>query len=350
MQKESLFLLLSLVALSAAEKGPLFGFARDNAKSGGRNKQTTGIASAVEDSSVPVPYRSFDNDNTQSNSRDEIVSSAIDMVSNVSGALIYLYLAKHMVKALSETVRNLMSMNSTSTEVSPSDEHAAVFQRQNVTLNSFEREVFASSVTDPLSIETDFQSLGGMREIKSSLLDCVDTILYEEDHERDTKTASSLMQPTQGILLYGPPGCGKTALARSLSKRTSLPMIQISPSSLLRKWVGETSQLSKACFSLARKLEPCILFVDEMDGLFRYVGGGVHAFCRFISYLGQSGDINKSSKTYLTRIVCSSVFESHRLISNPTQRTHKLPIKHQTPILYSITDLGISMIMPSTGK
>lgn len=64
-------------------------------------------------------------------------------------------------------------------------------------------------------------------------------------------------------------GCGKTALAKSFGKRTNVPMLSISPSSLLRKYVGETSQLLKAVFSLARKLAPCVIFVDEMDSLLR---------------------------------------------------------------------------------
>jgi len=180
------------------------------------------------------------------------------MASHITGALIYLYLARGLVKALGETVRNIMSVNVTNADGIPADESAAVFLRQNVTLNPFEKELLAS-VNDPKKVETDFQGLGGMKEVKGSLLDCVDTILFEEeDSER-----GSLLQPTQGVLLYGPPGCGKTALARSLSRRSNLPMIQITPSSLLRKWVGETSQLTKACFSLARKLEPCILFIDE---------------------------------------------------------------------------------------
>ena len=83
------------------------------------------------------------------------------------------------------------------------------------------------------------------------------------------KRGGTLLRPVQGVLLYGPPGCGKTALTRSLGKKCGLPIVQISPSTLLRKWVGDTSQLTKAVFTLCHKLQPCILFIDEMDGLFR---------------------------------------------------------------------------------
>ena len=85
------------------------------------------------------------------------------------------------------------------------------------------------------------------------------------------KRGGTLLRPVQGVLLYGPPGCGKTALTRSLGKKCGLPIVQISPSTLLRKWVGDTSQLTKAVFTLCHKLQPCILFIDEMHTL---VGAG----------------------------------------------------------------------------
>ena len=125
-----------------------------------------------------------------------------------------------------------------------------------------------------------------------------------------------------GVLLYGPPGCGKTALVHALCRHcqvrpfpvclsvcacvfplraacertcrgggrpddrtpfslfhnpvTQLPMIRVVPSLLLRKYVGETSAMTKAVFSAAKKLQPCLLFVDEMDALFRERHDGDH--------------------------------------------------------------------------
>jgi len=58
-------------------------------------------------------------------------------------------------------------------------------------------------------------------------------------------------------------------LVRALCRQQDVPMIQITPSLLLRKYVGETSQMTKAIFTLARKLQPCVMFVDEMDSLLR---------------------------------------------------------------------------------
>ena len=57
-------------------------------------------------------------------------------------------------------------------------------------------------------------------------------------------------------------------LARALCRRMGIPMLNVVPSMLLRMYVGETSRLTKALFTLARKVQPCLIFVDEMDSLF----------------------------------------------------------------------------------
>lgn len=64
-------------------------------------------------------------------------------------------------------------------------------------------------------------------------------------------------------------GCGKSALVQAVSKKTNLPIIRVVPSLLLRKYIGESSAMTKAIFTAAKKLQPCIIFIDEMDALFR---------------------------------------------------------------------------------
>ncbi|OOF96768.1 hypothetical protein ASPCADRAFT_129837 [Aspergillus carbonarius ITEM 5010] len=71
-----------------------------------------------------------------------------------------------------------------------------------------------------------------------------------------------------GILLYGPPGTGKTHLSRAIAKDVGVNMLTITPADVESRWLGDSEKTIQAAFSLARKLAPCVLFIDEVDGLF----------------------------------------------------------------------------------
>jgi SpoVK/Ycf46/Vps4 family AAA+-type ATPase len=69
-------------------------------------------------------------------------------------------------------------------------------------------------------------------------------------------------------MFYGPPGTGKTHLCRAIAKESGMTMLIIDGATVESKWVGESEKLIKASFTLAEKLNPCILFIDEVDSLF----------------------------------------------------------------------------------
>ena len=77
------------------------------------------------------------------------------------------------------------------------------------------------------------------------------------------------LHPTKGMLFHGPPGTGKTMIARAIAAECNVPFVALTLASLENKYYGETSRLLRATFSLAKKLQPCILFFDEIDGLLR---------------------------------------------------------------------------------
>lgn len=68
----------------------------------------------------------------------------------------------------------------------------------------------------------------------------------------------------QGVLLYGPPGCGKTMIAKATAREVKTRFINLDVSTLTDKWYGESQRLTAAVFSLAVKLQPCIIFIDEI--------------------------------------------------------------------------------------
>ncbi|KAF8985987.1 P-loop containing nucleoside triphosphate hydrolase protein [Cyathus striatus] len=71
-----------------------------------------------------------------------------------------------------------------------------------------------------------------------------------------------------GVLLYGPPGTGKTMVCRAVARECGARMLVIKPSDVMEKWLGESEKQVKAIFTLAYRLAPCLIFVDELDSLF----------------------------------------------------------------------------------
>jgi transitional endoplasmic reticulum ATPase len=107
-----------------------------------------------------------------------------------------------------------------------------------------------------------FASLGGLNEVKR-LLDAV----IEHSHMRDEIYEQVGLAPPRGILLTGPSGTGKTAMARALSGEKQIPLIAIDGPQLYSKWLGESERALREVFKKARRAAPCILFFDTIDAV-----------------------------------------------------------------------------------
>lgn len=132
---------------------------------------------------------------------------------------------------------------------------------QKLRLNSYER-MLIQDVVDPEEISTSFSHVGGLTDVKKKLREM---IIYPMKHPEIFIQKSSLYSPPRGVLLYGRPGCGKTMLAKCLAKESGAFFINVRVSSICDKWFGESEKKVRALFSLARKLSPCIIFVDEIE-------------------------------------------------------------------------------------
>lgn len=133
------------------------------------------------------------------------------------------------------------------------------------------REVEPSAIREVFVEVPDvgWDDVGGLAEVKDRLLKAVEWPLrYAGVYGQAGVT------PPRGILLVGPPGCGKTLLAKAIANESQVNFISIKGPALLSKYVGESERGVREVFRTARQASPCILFFDEIDALLPTRSGG----------------------------------------------------------------------------
>lgn len=112
-------------------------------------------------------------------------------------------------------------------------------------------------------------SLGGLQAITTQLMELVGLpILHPEIYQ------TTGVEPPRGVLLYGPPGCGKTTIANALAGELQVPFLNISAPSVVSGMSGESEKKLREIFNEARSLAPCIIFMDEIDAITPKRDGG----------------------------------------------------------------------------
>ncbi|PNY14989.1 P-loop containing nucleoside triphosphate hydrolases superfamily protein [Trifolium pratense] len=127
--------------------------------------------------------------------------------------------------------------------------------------NEFEKRI-RPEVIPANEIDVTFADIGALEETKESLQELVMLPLRRPD-----LFTGGLLKPCRGILLFGPPGTGKTMLAKAIAKEAGASFINVSMSTITSKWFGEDEKNVRALFTLAAKVSPTIIFVDEVDSM-----------------------------------------------------------------------------------
>ncbi len=107
-----------------------------------------------------------------------------------------------------------------------------------------------------------YRDIGGLEKQLQELREAVELPLKHPD-----LFAKVGIEPPKGVLLYGPPGCGKTLMAKALAHEVNATFIKVVGSELVRKFIGEGARLVHELFELAKEKAPAIIFVDEIDAV-----------------------------------------------------------------------------------
>uniref|UniRef100_A0A6G1SPM6 vesicle-fusing ATPase n=2 Tax=Aceria tosichella TaxID=561515 RepID=A0A6G1SPM6_9ACAR len=117
---------------------------------------------------------------------------------------------------------------------------------------------------------TTWKDIGGLEGTKKELQEMIQYPVEYPD-----KFLKFGMSPSRGVLFYGPPGCGKTLLAKAIANECQANFISIKGPELLTMWFGESESNVRELFDKARAAAPCVLFFDELDSIAKSRGGGI---------------------------------------------------------------------------
>jgi len=130
---------------------------------------------------------------------------------------------------------------------------------KHLKLSSYENSLL-NNVICPEMIPTDFSSVGGLSDIKEEIRQLIVLPFLRPDLFNHP-----LLDIPKGVLLHGPPGTGKTLIAKAIAKESNAVFINFNLAQINQMFLGESEKMLAALFSLARKVQPAIIFIDEVD-------------------------------------------------------------------------------------
>jgi hypothetical protein len=111
---------------------------------------------------------------------------------------------------------------------------------------------------------TSWEDIGGLDDIIDEVRE---SVIYPLTMPHLYAHMGPLASAPSGVLLYGPPGCGKTMMAKAIARESGASFVNLHISTLTEKWYGDSNKMVRAVFSLARKMQPAIIFIDEIDAV-----------------------------------------------------------------------------------
>ncbi len=166
-----------------------------------------------------------------------------------------------------------------------------------------------------------WHDVGGLEDVKEALVDNLITAMKDP-----TKFTKMGIKPPKGALIYGPPGCGKTLIARALATESGANMILVKGPELLSKWVGESEKGIREIFRKAKAASPCVVIFDELDSLARAKSGEGGVSETVLSQL-----LTEIEEGVSSRVVVVGITNRPDVLDNSLLRTGRLDLVLYVP-------------------
>jgi len=186
-----------------------------------------------------------------------------------------------------------------------------------------------------------WEDIGGLNDVKQELRETVEWPLKYPD-----------LEPLKGVLLYGPPGCGKTLLAKAVANESNANFISVKGPELLSKWVGESEKGVRKIFSRARQAAPSIIFFDEIDSISQVTERVVAQILSELDGISSLKDVVVVGATNRPDLIDKALlrpgrFEKRVFIPMPTKEIRKEIFKVHTKKM-KLKDVDIDLLVEKT--
>uniref|UniRef100_A0AC35THN3 Vesicle-fusing ATPase n=1 Tax=Rhabditophanes sp. KR3021 TaxID=114890 RepID=A0AC35THN3_9BILA len=194
----------------------------------------------------------------------------LEIVANESHGYVGADLASLCSEAAIQQIREkmeLIDLEDDTIDAEVLDSLAVTMENFRFAMNKNSPSALRETVVETPNVK--WSDIGGLENVKRELQEMVQ---YPVEHP--DKFLKFGMQPSRGCLFYGPPGCGKTLLAKAIANECQANFISVKGPELLTMWFGESEANVRNIFDKARAAAPCVLFFDELDSIAVSRGGG----------------------------------------------------------------------------